>query len=102
MDLMNRVFRRYLDSFIIVFIDDILVYLKTYGDHTDPLRVVLQVLKKNQLFPKYSKCDFRLRSVAFLSHIISSEEVEVDPRKTEAVRNWPRPLNQPILEVSWV
>ena len=82
MDLMNRVFRSYLDSFVIVFIDDILVYSENEGDHMDHLRVVLQVLKENQLFSNYSKCEFWLRSVAFQGHIISSEEVEVDPRKT--------------------
>ena len=58
------------------------------------LRVMLQVLKENELFAKYSKCEFWLRSVVFLGHIISSEGVEVDPRKMEAVRNWPRPLTQ--------
>ena len=58
----------------------------------DHLRVMLQVLKKNQLFSKYRKCEFWLRSVAFLAHIISSEGLEVDPRKTEAVKNYPRPL----------
>ncbi|XP_069147980.1 uncharacterized protein [Solanum lycopersicum] len=92
MDLMHRVFRSYLDSFVIVFIDDILVYSKNEGDHMDHLRVVLQVLKENQLFGKYRKCEFWLSSVAFLSHIISSEGVEIDPRKTETVKNWPRPL----------
>ena len=92
MDLMNRVFRSYQDSFVIVFIDDILVYSENEGDHMDHLRVVLQVLKENQLFGKYRKCEFWLSSVAFLSHIISSEAVEIDPRKTETVKNWPRPL----------
>ena len=57
------------------------------------LRVVLQTLKEHQLFAKYSKCEFWLRSVTFPGHIISSERVEVDPRKTEEVKNWPRPLN---------
>ena len=67
---------------MIVFIDYNLVYLKNECDHMDHLQVVLQVLKENQLFSKYSKCEFWLRSVAFQGHIISSEEVEVDPRKT--------------------
>ena len=57
------------------------------------LRVVLDVLKEHQLFAKYSKCEFWLRSATFLGHIISSEGVEVDPRNTEAVKNWPRPLS---------
>ena len=66
MDLMNRVFRNYLDSFVIVFIDDILIYSKNEGDHMNHLRVVLQVLKEHQLFAKYSKCEFFLRSVTFM------------------------------------
>ena len=83
-NVMNRVFRSYLDSFVIFFIDDILVYLKNEGDHINHLRVVLQVLKDNQLFSKYSKCEFLLRLVAFIGHVISSECVKVDPQKTEA------------------
>ena len=77
MDLMNRVFQSYLDSFFIVFIDNILVYHKNEGEHMNHLRVVLQVLKENQLFFKYSKCEFWLRLVAFLGYIISSEGVEI-------------------------
>ena len=92
MDLMDRVFLNYLDSFVIIFIDDMLVYLKNEGDNMNHLRVVLQVLKEHQLFTKYSKYEFWLRSVTFLIHIISSEGVEVDPRKMEKVKYWPRPL----------
>ena len=66
------------------------------------LRMILQVLKENQLFSKYSKYEFLLRSVVFLGHIISSEGIQVDPRKTEEVKNWPRPLIQFTLGVSWV
>ena len=87
MDLMNRVFRNYLDSFVIVFIDDILVYAKNDGILMDYSNVVLQLLKENQLLAKYSKCEFWLRSVTFLGHIISSEGVEVDPQKIEDVKN---------------
>ena len=71
MDLMNRLFRNYL-SFVIVFIDDILVYSKNEGEYIDRLREVLQVLKEHKLFAKYSKCEFKLRSVVFLRQIISS------------------------------
>ena len=71
MDHINKVFQSYLDSFVIVFIDDNFVYSKNEGDHMDHLRVVLQVLKENQLFSKYIKCEFWLRSVTFLGHIIS-------------------------------
>ena len=70
MSLMNRVFRNYLHSFVIVFIDDILVYYKSEDDHMGHSRVVLQVLKEHQLSAMYSKCEFWLRSVAFLGHII--------------------------------
>ena len=75
MDLMNRVFRNYLDYFVIVFTDDILVYSKNESDHMGHLRVVLQVLEEHLLFPKYSKCEFSFRSVAFHSNIISSEGI---------------------------
>ena len=92
MDLMNRLFRNYLDSFFIVFIVDILVYSKNEGDHMGHLRVVLQVLKEHQLFAKYSKCEFWLRSLAFLGHIICIEGIDVNPKKIEVVKNWPRPL----------
>ena len=92
MDLVNRVFENYLDAFVLVFIDDILVYSKNEGDHMDHLRVVLQVLKDHQLFTKYSKCKFLLRLVVFLGHVITSKGVEVKPKKTEAIKNWPRPL----------
>ncbi|WP_353802572.1 reverse transcriptase domain-containing protein, partial [Acinetobacter baumannii] len=92
MDLMNRVFQSYLDSFGNIFIEDILVNSKNKGEHMDHLRVVLQVFTKNQLFSKHRKCEFRLRSVEFLGHIIFSEGVEVDPRKTEVVKNLHRQL----------
>ena len=92
-NLMNMVFQNYLDTFVIVFIDDIMVYPKNESDHMDPLRVMLQALNEHQLFSKYSKCEFLLRLVALLRHVISSEGVEVDPEKTEAVRYRPRPLN---------
>ena len=91
-DLMNRVFQNYLDSFAIILIYDILVYSNNVGEHMDHLRVVLQILKEHQLFAKYSKCKLWLRSVAFHGHIISSEGIEVNPKKIEAVKNLPRPL----------
>ena len=87
-NLMNKVFQSYLDSVVIVFIDDILVYLENEGDHMDHSRVVLQELKENQLIEKYSKCKIWLRLVAFLGHIIFTERVEVDARKTEVFKNW--------------
>ena len=92
MDLMNRVFRSDIDSYVIFFIDDIFVYLKNGGEHMDPLTFVLKVHKEHQLLAKHSKCVFLLRSVEFPCHIIFSEGFEVDPTKTKAVKNCPRPL----------
>ena len=92
MDQMEKVFQSYLDSIFIVFIDDILIYTKNEGKHMDHLRVVLQVLKEHQLFVKYRKYTFRLRSVPFLCHTICSEGVEVNTKNIEVVNNWPRPL----------
>jgi len=89
MDLMNRVFRQYLDMFVIVFIDDILIYSRSENEHVDHLRIVLQVLKDQQLFAKFSKCEFLLRSIAFLGHIVSSKGIEVDPKKTDTVQSCP-------------
>ncbi|KAH0736064.1 hypothetical protein KY285_011771 [Solanum tuberosum] len=93
MDLMNWVFRQYLDMFVIVFIDDILVYSSSEDEHANHLRIVLRVLKDQQLFAKFSKCEFWLRSVAFIGHIVSDKGIEVDPQKTDAVKSWPRPLS---------
>ncbi|XP_069145837.1 uncharacterized protein [Solanum lycopersicum] len=77
MDLMNRVFREYLDSFVIVFIDDILIYSKTKEEHEQHLRLTLQVLRQHQLYAKFSKCEFWLRSVTFLGHVVSGQGVEM-------------------------
>ncbi|KAL4011334.1 hypothetical protein IC575_028391 [Cucumis melo] len=91
MDLMNRVFKDFLDSFVIVFIDDILIYSKTEAEHEEHLHQVLETLQANKLYAKFSKCEFWLRKVTFLGHVVSSEGVSVDPAKIEAVTNWPRP-----------
>jgi len=91
MDLMNRVFKIFLDSFVIVFINDILVYSRSREDHGDHLRVVLQTLHQHKLYAKFSKCEFWLESVIFLGHVVSSERNKVDPQKISAVKNWPRP-----------
>ena len=93
MDLMNRVFKPYLDKFVAVFIDDILIYSKSHGEHGEHLRIVLQTLRTHQLYAKLSKCEFWLNSVSFLGHVISKEGVQVDPKKVEAVSSWPRPTN---------
>ncbi|KAL0534153.1 hypothetical protein IC582_028437 [Cucumis melo] len=91
MDLMNRVFKDFLDSFVIVFIDDILIYSKTEAEHEEHLHQVLETLRANKLYAKFSKCEFWLRKVTFLGHVVSNEGVSVDPAKIEAVTNWPRP-----------
>ena len=93
MDLMNRIFQPYLDQFVIVFIDDILIYSGSKEDHEEHLRVVLQILWENQLYAKFSKCQFWLDSVAFLGHVISAEGVYVDPQNIEAIVNWKPPTN---------
>ncbi|KAH0658050.1 hypothetical protein KY289_026798 [Solanum tuberosum] len=93
MDLMNRVFKQYLDLFVIVFIDDILIYSRNEEEHASHLRVVLQTLTDRQLFAKFNKCEFWLQSVAFLGHIVTSEGIRVDSQKIEAVKQWPRPTS---------
>ncbi|XP_074270856.1 uncharacterized protein LOC141594763 [Silene latifolia] len=93
MDLMNRIFTPFLDKFVVVFIDDILVYSKTKEEHEEHLRVVLQTLRENQLYAKLSKCEFWLEEVAFLGHVISKKGVSVDPSKIEAVTKWESPKN---------
>ena len=93
MDLMNRVFRPYLDQFVIVFIDDILVYSKTWEEHAQHLRIVLQTLREHQLYAKKEKCDFWLTEVKFLGHVISGQGISVDPSKVETVLQWERPKN---------
>ena len=87
MELMNRVFQEYIDSFVIVFIDDILIYSKTKNEHEQYLRLTLQLLRQHQLYAKFSNCEFWLRLETFLGHVVSDKGVEVDPRETKAVMN---------------
>ncbi|KAL4016353.1 hypothetical protein IC575_024001 [Cucumis melo] len=91
MDLMNRVFREFLDAFVIVFIDDILIYSKTEAEHEEHLRIFLQTLRDNKLYAKFSKYEFWLKQVSFLGHVVSKAGVSVDPAKIEAVTSWTRP-----------
>ena len=93
MDLMNRISRPYLDQFVIVFIDDILIYSGSGEEHAKHLRIILQTLREHRLYAKLSKCQFWLDSVAFLGHIVSAEGVSVDPQKVEAILNWKPPTS---------
>ncbi|GAB2236277.1 hypothetical protein Droror1_Dr00028206, partial [Drosera rotundifolia] len=83
--------RQFLDQFVVVFIDDVLIYSKSDEEHAEHLRLILQTLREHQLYAKFSKCEFWLASVAFLGHIMSGEGVAVDQKKVEAVVDWPRP-----------
>ncbi|GJT02370.1 putative reverse transcriptase domain-containing protein [Tanacetum coccineum] len=91
MDLMNRVCKPYLDKFVIVFIDDILIYSKSKEEHEIHLRMVLELLKKEKLYAKFSKCEFWLQEVCFLGHVVNQNGIHVDPSKIEAVKNWKAP-----------
>ena len=102
MDLMNRVFRPFLDQFVIVFIDDILVYSRSEEEHALYLRLVLQTLREHQLYAKFLKCEFWLDQVAFLGHVVSKDDIQVDPQKIEAVIDWPRPTIVTEVRSFWV
>ncbi|GJX03189.1 putative reverse transcriptase domain-containing protein [Tanacetum coccineum] len=91
MDLMNRVCKPYLDRFVIVFIDDILIYSKSRKEHEGHLKLILNLLKKEELYAKFSKCEFWLSKVQFLGHVIDSEGIYVDPMKIEAIKDWASP-----------
>jgi hypothetical protein len=93
MYLMNKVFMEYLDKFVLVFIDDILIFSKTEEEHVKHLRMVLEKLRSNQLYVKFSKCEFWLTEVAFLGHVISARGISVDPSKVKDVLNWMPPMN---------
>ncbi|GJT28849.1 putative reverse transcriptase domain-containing protein [Tanacetum coccineum] len=91
MDLMNQVCKPYLDKFMIVFIDDILIYSKSRKEHEEHLKLILRLLKKEELYAKFSKCEFWLSKVQFLGHVIDSEGVHVDPAKIESIKDWASP-----------
>ncbi|CAL9127272.1 unnamed protein product [Musa textilis] len=93
MDLMNRVFHPYLNKFIIVFIDDILIYSKSRAEHEYHLNTVLKVLRQEKLYAKLSKCNFWLNEIMFLGHIISSDGISVDLHEIEAMTKWKQPSN---------
>nr|GFB13855.1 putative reverse transcriptase domain-containing protein [Tanacetum cinerariifolium] len=91
MDLMNRVCKPYLDKFMIVFIDDILIYSKDEKEHEEHLKAILELLKKEELYAKFSKCEFWIPKVQFLGHVIDSQGIHVDPAKIESVKDWASP-----------
>jgi hypothetical protein len=93
MNLMNKVFMKFLDKFVVVFIDDILVYSKTEEEHTEHLRLVLGTLREHQLYAKFSKCEFCLKEVGFLGHVISAGGVSVDPSKITSILERKAPTN---------
>ncbi|GJS68678.1 reverse transcriptase domain-containing protein [Tanacetum coccineum] len=90
-NLINRVCKPYLDKFVIVFIDDILIYSYNEKEHEEHLETILELLKKEELYAKFSKCEFWINTVKFLGHVIDSSGIHVDPAKIEAVKNWASP-----------
>ncbi|GKB52217.1 putative reverse transcriptase domain-containing protein [Tanacetum coccineum] len=106
MDLMNRVCKPYLDKFVIVFIDDILIYSKNKKEYEEHLKAILEFLKKEELFAKFSKCKFWLPKVQFLSHVIDSQGIHVDPAKIESIKDWaslktPTEIRQFLVKFDW-
>nr|GFC28915.1 putative reverse transcriptase domain-containing protein [Tanacetum cinerariifolium] len=91
MDLMNRVCKPNLDKFVIVFIDDILIYSKDEKEHEEHLKAILELLKKEELYAKFSKCEFWIPKVQFLGHVIDNQGIHVDPAKIESVKDWASP-----------
>ena len=93
MNMMNKVFMKFLDKFVVVFIDDILVYTKNEEEHEEHLHLVLGKLREHQLYAKFNKCEFWLKEVGFLGHVISGEGIAVDPTKVVTVTNWESPTS---------
>ncbi|GJR73585.1 putative reverse transcriptase domain-containing protein [Tanacetum coccineum] len=91
MDLMNHVCKPYFDKFVIFFIDDILIYSKNKEEHEEHLKLILELLKKEELYTKFSKCEFWIPKVQFLSHVIDSQGIYVDPAKIESIKDWASP-----------
>ena len=93
MDMMNRIYQPYLDHFLVVFVDDILIYSKSQEEHGHHLHLALQTLREHQLYAKLEKCNFWMQEIQFLGHMVSKEGISVDPTKVEVVTKWERPKN---------
>ena len=93
MCMMNIIFSRYMDKFVLVFIDDILVYSKNKEEHEEYLQVVLQVLREHHIYTKFSKCDFYKPHIQYIGHIISKTEITVDSENIKAIKDWPTPTS---------
>ncbi|GKF23739.1 putative reverse transcriptase domain-containing protein [Tanacetum coccineum] len=91
MDLMNRVCKPYLDKFVIIFIDDILIYSKNKQEYEGHLKLILELLNKKELYAKFSKCEFWIPKVQFLGHVIDSKGIRVDPAKIKSIKDWAYP-----------
>ncbi|WMV37418.1 hypothetical protein MTR67_030803 [Solanum verrucosum] len=91
MDLMNHMLMLYSDSFLIILNDDILVYFENREQHEQHMRIVLHILRDQRLYVKFTKCEFWLESTVFLGHVVSNDDIMVDPMKIEAVHSWVRP-----------
>ena len=91
MDLMHRVFQPYLDQFVVVFMEDILIYSQSKWEHEYHLRILLRLLRDHQLYAKFIKCEFWLTEVRFLGHVMSTSGMSMDPEKVEAMMSWERP-----------
>ena len=88
MCLMKNVMHKYVDKFVVVFIDDILIYSKTEEEHKEHLKIVLQELQDHQIFPKFSKCDFFQDKIQYLGHVVTKEGISVDTEKIKAIEDW--------------
>jgi Reverse transcriptase (RNA-dependent DNA polymerase) len=86
---MNQIFKPYLRQFVLVFFDDIFIYIIDLHTHKEHLSKVLQLLQDNQLYAKLSKCEFRVKKIEYLGHIISADGVATDPNKMKVMLDWP-------------
>ena len=89
MCLMNNVMHKYLETFVVVFIGNILIYSKSEEEHKEHLKIVLQELREHQLYAKFSKCDFFKDKIQYLGHVVTKEGISFDPKKIKAIKEWP-------------